>query len=82
MNPLIISGFVFAGTTILTAGFLFGYLVVKQEKLKKLPIWFYILAILGFLMGLAAIGLILGGYAQKGAFSGESSIRILIEYLY
>ena len=82
MNSLIIAGYISAGATILIAGFLFGYLMKKQDRLKKLPVWFYILAILGFLLGLAAIGLILGGYAKKGAFSGTTTIRLLEQYLH
>ena len=62
-------GYIFGGVTIVSIIFLFMFLMFKQERLKKLPVWFYILAVLSLLMGLAAIGLIIGGGVAKSASS-------------
>ncbi len=65
MNTLALIGYILAGSTFVIVVGLFVFLVIKQEKLKKLPVWFYILAVLGLLIGLAAIVLVITGNVQK-----------------
>ena len=65
MNILALIGYILAGSTFVIVVGLFVFLAVKQEKLKKLPVWFYILAVFGLLIGLAAIVLVITGNVQK-----------------
>lgn len=62
MNIFYILGLSFGGVTLAGIAVIFGYLVKKQEYLKKLPIWVYVLASILIALAFATVALIFVGY--------------------
>lgn len=62
---MFISGIVLGALAIIGIIFIFAFLIKKQERLKKLPVWVYVLAPILLVMGLAAIGLVIAGGLTK-----------------
>ena len=62
-----ILGYIFAGLAAGLIAFLFVYLIKKEKHMKKLPKWLYALVIIAFILGIAAIALLVAAAAMKHA---------------
>ena len=58
---MFIAGAILGGLTIAIIVFLFVFLAKKQERLKKLPTWFYVVAVIALVFAVTSIGLVAGG---------------------
>lgn len=67
-------GYICAGLAFAIIVFIFVYLWIKRNQLAKVPVFIIILAIIGFILGIAAAGVIIGNNIWQFAKSGTSSI--------
>ena len=62
---MFITGIVLGVLAVSGIIFIFAWLVKNQERVKKLPVWVYVLAPILLVFALAAIGLVIAGGITK-----------------
>ena len=62
---MFIAGIVLGSLSVVGIITIFVYLIAKQERLKKLPVWIYVLAVVLLIAALASIGLVIAGGLTK-----------------
>ena len=74
---LFIAGIALGVLTVAGIIVIFVFLAKKQEHLKELPKWVYVMAIILLVCMLASIGMVFGGAALKSIEANKSAIGLL-----